>query len=62
MIKKDFTIFDAEDLSLINTITLSKEEEVARLLLGSNNERLIIQIGYYNKKWGRGSGGEYFSN
>ena len=58
--KRGLTIFDAEDLSLINTITLSNEEEIAGYSW-ANNERLIIRIGYYDKKWGRGSGGEYFS-
>ena len=58
--KKGLTIFDAEDLSLINTITFPKEEEIASYHW-ANNERLLIRIGYYDKKWGRGSGGEYFS-
>jgi dipeptidyl aminopeptidase/acylaminoacyl peptidase len=58
--KKGLTIFDANDLSLINIITFPKEEEVASYRW-VNNERLIIRIGYYDKKSGRGSGGEYFS-
>ena len=58
--KRGLTIFDAEDLSLINTITLSNDEEISGYSW-ANNERLIIRIGYYDKKWGRGSGGEYFS-
>ena len=57
--KKGLTIFDAEDLSLINTITLTKEEEIAGYYW-VNNERLLIQIGYYDS-WGRGSIGEYFA-
>lgn len=43
--KRGLTIFDAEDLSLINTITLSNEEEIAGYSW-ANNERLIIRIGY----------------
>ena len=58
--KKGLTIFSAEDLSLINVITFPNEEEIAGYKW-ANNERLLIRIGYYNKKWGRGSGGEYFS-
>ena len=58
--KKGLTIFDAEDLSLINTITFPNEEEIAGYSW-ANNERLIIRIGYFDKKSGRGSGGEYFS-
>jgi dipeptidyl aminopeptidase/acylaminoacyl peptidase len=58
--KMGLTIFNSEDLSLINTITLTKEEEIASYNW-ANNERLIIRIGYYDKKSGRGSGGEYFS-
>ena len=54
--KKGLTIFDANDLSLINTITFPNEEEVATYSW-VNNERLIIRIGYYDKKSGRGSGG-----
>ena len=57
--KKGISIFDAEDLSLINAITLTKEEEVASYYW-VNNERLLIQIGYYDS-WGRGSIGEYFA-
>ncbi len=57
--KKGLSIFDAEDLSLINAITLTKEEEVASYYW-VNNERLLIQIGYYDS-WGRGSIGEYFA-
>jgi len=57
--KKGLSIFNAEDLSLINAITLTKEEEVASYYW-INNERLLIQIGYYNS-WGRGSRGEYFA-
>jgi dipeptidyl aminopeptidase/acylaminoacyl peptidase len=57
--KKGLSIFDAENLSLINTITLTKEEEIAGYYW-VNNERLLIQIGYYNS-WGRGSRGEYFA-
>jgi len=57
--KKGLTIFDAENLSLINTITLTKEEEIAGYYW-VNNERLLIQIGYYDS-WGRGSIGEYFA-
>ena len=58
--KKGLTIWDANDLSLINTITLSNDEEIGNYMW-ANNERLLIQIGYYDKKWGRGSAGEYFS-
>ena len=58
--KKGLTIFDANDGSLINTITFPKEEEVAGYVW-ANNERLLIRIGYFDKKWGRGSPGEYFS-
>ena len=58
--KRGLTIFNAKDLSLINTITLSNDEEISGYSW-ANNERLIIRIGYYDKKWGRGSGGEYFS-
>ena len=57
--KKGISIFDAEDLSLINAITLTKDEEVASYYW-VNNERLLIQIGYYDS-WGRGSIGEYFA-
>ena len=57
--KKGLSIFDAESLSLINTITLTKEEEIASYSW-VNNERLLIQIGYYDS-WGRGSIGEYFA-
>ena len=57
--KKGISIFDSEDLSLINAITLTKEEEVASYYW-VNNERLLIQIGYYDS-WGRGSIGEYFA-
>ena len=57
--KKGISIFDAEDLSLLNAITLTKEEEVASYYW-VNNERLLIQIGYYDS-WGRGSIGEYFA-
>ena len=57
--KKGISIFNAEDLSLINAITLTKEEEVASYYW-VNNERLLIQIGYYDS-WGRGSIGEYFA-
>ena len=57
--KKGLSIFNAEDLSLINAITLTKEEEVASYYW-INNERLLIQIGYYSS-WGRGSRGEYFA-
>ena len=45
--KKGISIFDSEDLSLINAITLTKEEEVASYYW-VNNERLLIQIGYYD--------------
>jgi len=58
--KKGLTIFDAENLSLINTISLTNEEEVASYFW-ANNTRLVIQVGYYDKKNGRGSAGEYFS-
>ncbi len=58
--KKGLTIFDANDGSLINTITFPKEEEVAGYVW-ANNKRLLIRIGYFDKKWGRGSPGEYFS-
>ena len=58
--KKGLTIFDAEDLSLINTITLTNEEEISSYYW-ANNTRLLIQVGYYDKKNGRGSAGEYFS-
>jgi dipeptidyl aminopeptidase/acylaminoacyl peptidase len=57
--KKGLSIFDAESLSLINTITLTKDEEIASYSW-VNNERLLIQIGYYDS-WGRGSIGEYFA-
>ena len=57
--KKGLSIFDAESLSIINTITLTKEEEIASYSW-VNNERLLIQIGYYDS-WGRGSIGEYFA-
>ena len=57
--KKGLSIFDAESLSLIYTITLTKEEEIASYSW-VNNERLLIQIGYYDS-WGRGSIGEYFA-
>ena len=57
--KKGLSIFDTESLSLINTITLTKEEEIASYSW-VNNERLLIQIGYYDS-WGRGSIGEYFA-
>ena len=57
--KKGLSIFDAENLSLVNTITLTKEEEIASYYW-VNNERLLIQIGYYDS-WGRGSIGEYFA-
>ena len=57
--KKGLIIFDANDLSRINTITFPNEEEVATYSW-VNNERLLIRIGYYDKKSGRGSGGEYF--
>ena len=57
--KKGLSIFDAESLSLINTITLTKKEEIASYSW-VNNERLLIQIGYYDS-WGRGSIGEYFA-
>ena len=57
--KKGLIIFDANDLSLINKITFPNEEEVATYSW-VNNERLLIRIGYYDKKSGRGSGGEYF--
>ena len=49
--KRGLTIFDAKDLSLINTITLSNDEEISGYSW-ANNERLIIRIGYYDKKWG----------
>ena len=58
--KKGLTIFDAEDLSLINTITLTNDEEIAGYYW-ANNTRLLIQVGYYDKKDGRGSAGEFFS-
>ena len=58
--KKGLTIFDANDLSLINIITFPNDEEIGSYIW-ANNERLLIRIGYYDKKWGRGSGGEYFS-
>ena len=58
--KKGLTIWSSEDMTRINTIIFPNEEEVASYMW-ANNERLLIRIGYYNKKWGRGSGGEYFS-
>jgi len=58
--KKGLTIFDSEDLSLINTITLTNQEEISDYYW-ANNTRLLIQVGYYDKKNGRGSAGEYFS-
>jgi hypothetical protein len=57
--KKGLSIFNADDLSLINTITLTKEEEIGNYYW-VNNERLLISISYYNK-WGRGSRGEFFA-
>ena len=57
--KKGLSIFNAEDLSLINTITLTKDEEIASYDW-VNNDRLLIRIGYYDS-WGRGSIGEYFA-
>ena len=58
--KKGLTIFDAEDLSLINTITLTNDEEISSYYW-VNNTRILIRVGYYDKKNGRGSAGEYFS-
>ena len=58
--KKGLTIFDAEDLSLINTITLTNDEEISSYYW-VNNSRILIRVGYYDKKNGRGSAGEYFS-
>ena len=58
--KKGLTIFDAEDLSLINTITLTNDEEISNYYW-VNNSRILIRVGYYDKKNGRGSAGEYFS-
>ena len=58
--KKGLTIFDAEDLSLINTITLTNDEEISNYYW-VNNSRILIRVGYYDKKYGRGSAGEYFS-
>jgi len=49
--KKGLTIFDAENLSLINTISLTNEEEVASYFW-ANSTRLVIQVGYYDKKMG----------
>ena len=57
--KKGLSIFNADDLSLINTITLTKEEEIGNYYW-VNNERLLISISYYNS-WGRGSRGEFFA-
>ena len=57
--KKGLSIFNADDLSLINTITLTKEEEIGSYYW-VNNERLLISISYYNS-WGRGSRGEFFA-
>ena len=44
--KKGLSIFNADDLSLINTITLTKEEEIGNYYW-VNNERLLISISYY---------------
>jgi dipeptidyl aminopeptidase/acylaminoacyl peptidase len=57
--KKGLSIFSADDFSLINTITLTKEEEIGNYYW-VNNERLLISISYYNS-WGRGSMGEFFA-